>query len=80
MMDYYEQAREAGTNAAAALTNALIASTPEGLSEYARASWLHDALQAAGAVVNADHRDAFKWVCDEYAYWLTEKGMDAVRA
>jgi hypothetical protein len=80
MMDYYEQAREAGLDAAAALTKALVASVPEELSGYARASWLHDAFGAATAGVSGDHRDAFKLVCDEYAYWLTTKGREAVRA
>ena len=79
-MDYYEQAREAGYDAAAALARALVASVPEGLSGYARASWLHDAFGAATAEVSGDHRDAFKWVCDEYVRWLTTKEREAVRA
>ena len=57
-MSNYHRARAAGYDAAAVLADAVLASVPDGLDGYGRASWIFDALEAAAASVNGDMRDA----------------------
>lgn len=62
MSEDYGRARRSGWAAAERMVSEIMAGAPavgpDGEGAYRRASWLADALSAASATVNAEHRDA----------------------
>lgn len=63
MSEDYGRARRAGWAAAERMAAELAAAAPavgpDGTGAYRRAAWLAEALAAASATVNAEHRDAW---------------------
>ena len=66
-MSDYHKAREQGYALAEDFVRAMDAAVPAGLTGYRRASWVEDAYGAAVAVVNGEHRDAWRATCAAFA-------------